>query len=116
MKWQKTGTNKKGKGEYSASCDGEKTTFNLGGMIVVQDFTSQEDAVKFLIANSYMPFDIDGSSKSSEEVEISEEEPKEKVAKSVYELKEEVINQLEEDEDLEDEDEDEWEYDLEDDS
>jgi hypothetical protein len=105
MKWEKTGTDKKGRGKYSASCDGEKTTFNFNGMVLTRDFTSQEDAVKFLIVNNFVPFDIDGSSKSGEEVEI----PEKKIAKSVYDLKEEIVNDTEEDLDDEDLDEDDWE-------
>jgi len=128
MKWEKTGKCKKERFDYTASCDGEKTTFNLDGLITVQDFTSQEDAVKFLIANNFVPFDIDGSSKSSEEVEIPEEEPEEEVAQSVYDLKEEIANEVEEEksacgleeececEDDECEIEEDWEDDLEDDS
>ena len=42
MKWNKTGKN------YSASCDGVETTFNLDGMIVTKKFVSQEEAIKFL--------------------------------------------------------------------
>jgi len=128
MKWEKTGKCKKERFDYTASCDGEKTTFNLDGLITVQDFTSQEDAVKFLIANNFVPFDIDGSSKSSEEVEIPEEEPEEEVAQSVYDLKEEIANEVEEEKsacgleeecECEDDDceiEEDWEDDLEDDS
>ena len=53
MKWNKTGKN------YSVSCDGVETTFNLDGMIVIKKFVSQEEAIKFLIINNYKPFDID---------------------------------------------------------
>ena len=133
MKWEKTGKSKKGGLTYTASCDGEKTMFNLDGLKITQDFTSQEEAVNFLIVNGYEPFDIDGSSKASEEVEIpeeeSEEEPEEEVAESVYDLKEEIANEVEEEtgsacgleEDCECEDdeceiEDDFEDDLEEDS
>ena len=129
MKWEKTGKCKKGKYNYTASCDGEKTMFNLDGLKTTQNFTSQEDAVKFLIVNGYTPFDIDESSKAREEVEIPEEEPEEEVAESVYDLKEEIANEVEEEtgsacgleEDCECEDdeceiEDDFEDDLEEDS
>tara|TARA_B100001093_G_scaffold170426_2_gene163273 strand:+ start:14018 stop:14407 length:390 start_codon:yes stop_codon:yes gene_type:complete len=129
MKWEKTGKCKNGRFNYTASCDGEKTTFNLDGMAVTTEFTSQEEAVKFLIVNGYMPFDIDGSSKSIEEVEIpEEEEEEEEEAQSLYDLKEEIANEVEEEksacgleeececEDDECEIEEDWEDDLEDDS
>ena len=110
MKWEKTGKCKKGKYDYTASCDGEKTMFNLDGLKTTQNFTSQEDAVKFLIVNGYAPFDIDGSSKASEEVQIPEEEPEEETGSACG---------LEEDCECEDDEceiEDDGEDDLEEDS